>query len=311
MKKTCLFLLTPMLLLLSSFAKAQPIQVKALRFERQDSSTMAAKVVLSGSTVRQMTGYGNWKISEARDNKNTDLHPINADDVRENAAIRPVQVVYQNASIGELATLFLAAPSSQATRVTWLRGTVSIFTGGTPVNISFPHIKKRSGQKLLSSALEAAGVQITVAPTASQSDTFFLQVRGNVAALQEGEGDHLLSGIGVTDSKGHDLMHSVSGMPVGQGREVGALIYIKRPLDDSMTLHLRLLVQMQTHVVPFELRNVPLLSAHQLALNDAFVEAAQEAPRHSAKASLQARAMRTLLAQGADLNARDTFRAPK
>jgi len=313
-RKTHLFLLIPMLSLLASSARAQPIRVEARRFERQPASPLFnqgvrlnANVVLSGSAFHSMSGYGDWKISEARDDKGDDLRPTAKDDLAKNAIIQRFATSEEGRALGEPTTLFLAMPSPQATRVVRLSGTISIRTGGTPENISIPHIKGSYGQKLVSPALEAAGVQISVDPFDKDNPkSLRLGVRGDFAALQSGEHDDLQSGIGITDERGHNLKSYIFTSSADDGGEENVSVDAEQPFDDTMALHLRLMTHPQILVVPFALRDVPLPSFAQMKLDDALVQEGRGSGLSRGSMASNESEIKLLLARGADANARDS-----
>lgn len=310
MKKNCLFLLT--FLLLAPSVKAQPIRVIARRFERQPTSPygfnkarLKANVVLSGSAFHAMSGYGDWKISEARDDKGTDLRPKNANDLAENAAVSSLGTFDVGYLVGAQGNFFLAMPSPQAKRATLVRGTVAIVSDGRLQSIVIPHITRHFGGRLSSPVLDVAGLQITVEPPEkNEPKTLRLNITGNLAALQ--------SDVGMTDAKGHKVSSGFSTSSTEGSNQELLLLYVKQPLDDGMTLHLRVLTHTKTRVVPFELRDVPLPSFAQMKLDDTLMDAVRSdssSNRYSSSSRYDPSIVlkiKELLARGADANARDS-----
>jgi len=309
MKKNCLFQLAPMLLLLASSVKAQPIQVKAARFERKDYQT-EAKVVLSGPAFPEMIGYGAWKVLEARDDRGDDLRPVEASDLEENSAIQTVQAQPRNniIQIGETGRLLLAPPSAGAKRLIRVRGTFSFYAGDNPVVITIPHLKSHLGQTLSAPALGEARIQIALGKFDDQSPNFVeLRVSGNGFALQGGSAiepqpHEFYGGTKLSDLEDSNLIIGTSGdFLSGNLNGVSA----RRPIDDAMTLRLRVLTRFRQVEVPFELRDVPLPSIHQMKLDDALLEAAHQGEfgdHVNPKVRAQVEA---LLKRGANVNARD------
>ena len=307
MKKNFLLLFLPVLQMMAS-AQEQPIRVEAVRFERHTLQT-EARVALSGPSFHQMIGCGQWNILEARDDRGKDMRPDFKDSTRSNAAVHGVQAADKIYSTGAIVRMFLAKPSAEAKRLVLVRGTFSFYTGENPVIVTVPRVKSHLGQKLSAPALDEANIQIALdKPDTSKGWGNFLgfDVSGNVFALQSGKETgtqplEFFDGINLSDSKSSDLLIGASTNLDGDLNGVSA----RRPIDDEMTLHLRVFTRFQRVEVPFELRDVPLPSEEQTKLNRALLSAASfDKSTVGGSPALRA-TIEKLLAQGADVNARD------
>lgn len=251
--KNCFFLLA--ILLLALPVQAQPIRVQAARFERRlafpygnHNVHLDAHVVLSGSALRAMTGYGHWQISEARDDQGTDLRPTDKWDLKENSEFEGFQATNYT-SVSRKTTTFALAPASPvAKKATLVRGTVSVVLGGRQQTLSIPLLTRHFGERLTSPILDAAGVQITLGARDKDHPALFtVEERGNIAALQcddDNDFDHgkFIDGVGVTDAKGRDVLAQISTPVRSDPKQRSLSALVEKPLDDGMTLHLRVLV---------------------------------------------------------------------
>ena len=298
-------LVAPPLKAQSFDVKTQPIRVEAARFERYDWGTKA-NVVLSGPAFSRMTGYGNWKILEARDDQGSDLRLGKDDNGAENAAIEPIQMAEARDRVGARGKIDLLRPSPKAKRVVRLRGTFSFYTGDTPLVVTIPHIKNYIGKTLSSPTLSAANVQISVDPLDEKgSNALGVRVRGDVWALQEGAPGQFFEGVAVTDSKSDNLVIGLSISNYPRRQEKLIFVSARRPIDDSMTLRVRLLAHSKSVTVPFELHDVPLPSTAQMKLDNALVEAADRDDKGDSFDPSVRPQIQSLLARGASVNARD------
>jgi hypothetical protein len=241
--------------------KVQPAEVSETRVATlikkpnvfsSDVSRLAVKLNVDGPEVKGATKWGKLKIAQAVDDAGTDLKPkqegisfgpggddleeINRFGVDEGKKDGPFDV-----------TLRLGVPARNATAIASLKGEFAVLAGGEEKVVSLTKLKSMQGKPLDDPALKAAGVSGTFAKPAGNDPAVAVEYKGGTDAIKEVE---------IVDAAGNSVSSGRFSTGFGGVQSVNYLL--SKPLDDTMTMKLHLIVGQKAVTVPFELKDVKL-----------------------------------------------------
>ncbi len=114
--------------------------------------------------------------------------------------------------------------------------------------MSAAKVKSLLGQSLKDATLDAAKLQIKLAKgDEKETNQLTMEVTGPMAAIQKAE---------VVDAKGESVNNGYSRFGGGGTSTYG--LSLGRPLDDTMTLKLTLIIGQKIVDVPLDLKDIPL-----------------------------------------------------
>ena len=233
------------------------------------------------------TAYGSWHLRQATDDLGTDLRPPPPSDRKPPATTQEFEAMLENATDAVESnapftslypdllksqrddgatdfkvTLRLGLAPRSATRIARLAGDVTVYTGGTPKTVTFDHPTRLYGHRLDDPALRAAGVTVDLLPANAPEDPneftivsagphVRLRCRGDLRAMVDPK----------IEVVGHDGKTAASGFSdaIDADRTDQTLtLSLDRPLDDTMSIRVAVIVGRRSVVVPFDLRDLKL-----------------------------------------------------
>jgi hypothetical protein len=228
------------------------------------SSGLVVRLRVEGDDVVGDTAYGNLQIEQAVDDLGNDLKPRESvfrfgreDDFEPIDRFRMSFGRERDEEQAEarhfMLDINLQPPPRNATRINQLKGEVQVLAGGERREISIKRIADGYGKAIDDPALNDAGLQITVLDPSktemimSGGDSIVLQLKGKTDVVQEAQ---------ITNAAGDSISHGHAS--TGFGDEKLIAYELSQPLDDNVTMTLRLLVNQQTVTVPIDLADVEL-----------------------------------------------------
>lgn len=218
---------------------------------------LVVTIRLEGKEVEGALEFGKLKIAEALDDTGASLKPEaggggfgGGDGFRKFSFGR-----FDDSEPAEtLIPIELKLPARKATKLTKLKGEVSVKAGGEKKVVSATKLTALKGKNLKDPALTEAKLKVQLADEADADanlgpadSTLMLKIIGDSAAIQKIE---LVDAQGETVSQGH------SSSTFGNKTDYG--LFISKPVDDSMTLKIELVVGQKVVKVPFDLKDIPL-----------------------------------------------------
>ncbi len=216
-------------------------------------SGVVVTVRIEGEQAKGATHYGQIKITEAVDDTGKSLKPSEdrASFAGEDGFTEITRMRMGDEKPRNMETkidLRLEVPARNATKIARLKGSFQVKAGGQEKVVSVPKVKALLGQSLKDPALAAAKLQIKLAKAGEPGGepTLTMEVTGPIAAIQNAD---------VLDAKGAKVNN---GYSKSGGETTTYALTLERPLDDTMTLKLSLIVGQKIVDVPLDLKDIPL-----------------------------------------------------
>ena len=217
------------------------------------------------------TGYGHWAVTAAADDRGTNVAPMTLPNAADDGSTPRKQAdryedVDRNATDGlkpgpdgfalQTFDVQLGVAARGAAALRRLSGHVDLIVGGTDHVARFDHPTRLVGQTLADADLRAAGVSVTFdrpdpadRPPKRPQVTFHFH--GDPALLH----DDMLDVVG---PDGKTVVDSSVYFGAASDTPHPRTYDLTRPLDDTMTITVRVPLGQRTVRVPFDLRDVPL-----------------------------------------------------
>ena len=219
-----------------------------------DASRLQVKLNVDGPEVKGATKWGKVKLTEAVDDAGTDLKPKKDDsgfsfgrnDDFEEISRFGMSDDEKKSSAFDV-TIELALPSRKATAIKSMKGEFEVMAGGEEKVVTLTKLKSMQGKPLADPALKAAGINGKVTKPSGDDPALTVDYTGGTDAIKEVE---ILDAAGTNISNGH--------FSSGFGDTQNVSYQLSKPLDDTMTMKMHLIVGQKTVKVPFELKDVKL-----------------------------------------------------
>jgi hypothetical protein len=243
--------------------KVQPAEVLETRLATlikkenvfsSDSSRLQVKLRVDGPEVKGATKWGKVKLAEAIDDAGTDLKPKKDDsgfsfgrndDLEEIS--RSGMSDEEKKSSGFDVTISLALPARKASAIKSLKGEFEVMAGGEEKVVTLTKLKSMQGKPLADPVLKAAGINGKVAKPTGDDPAFTVDYTGGTGAIKDVE---------ILDAAGNNISNGRFSSGFGDAQNVS--YQLSKPLDDTMTMKMHLVVGQKTVKVPFDLKDVKL-----------------------------------------------------
>jgi len=217
-----------------------------------DSSRLQVKLNVDGPEVKGATKWGKVKLTEAVDDAGTDLKPKKEDggfSFSRNADLEEISRFGEEEKKSSAfdATIQLSLPARKATAIKSLKGEFEVLAGGEEKTVTLTKLKSMQGKPLDDPTLKAAGINGTVAKPQGGDPALAIDYKGSTDAIKEVE---------ILDASGASVSSGRFSSGFGDTQNVNYLL--SKPLDDTMTMKMHLIVGQKTVKVPFELKDVKL-----------------------------------------------------
>jgi len=245
----------------SAAVKVQPSEVKETRVQTlikkenvfsSDVSRLQLTLHIDGDDIKAATKWGKVKLTEAVDDAGTDLKPKKdsmsfgpSDDDLED--INRFGMGDEKKSDAFDATINLALPARKATAIKSLKGEFQVLAGGEQKVVTLTKLKSMQGKPLADPTLKAAGVVGTVTKPTGDDPALAIDYTGGTDAIKEVE---------ILDAEGKNISNGRFSSGFGGKQSVNYML--NKPLDDTMTMKIHLVVGQKTVTVPLELKDVKL-----------------------------------------------------
>jgi hypothetical protein len=209
---------------------------------------------LQGPETEASVRYGDVKLEEAVDDLGTSLLPAKdswTDAAKfkdySNSFFRNSKSAGNGRPTDPQAELTLAPPKRAATRVARLRGSVTLAGQGTIQSVELANLKQ-GGKKALAFPPGAhLGVTVDLGSGADVR-SIGLEISGD---------EKVLESIEVVDASGHNVSSGMSSWSFGGG-PAHKSIGLNKPVDDSMKLVAKFVLNRKLTTVRFDLKDIPL-----------------------------------------------------
>ena len=241
--------------------KVQPAEVLETRMVTlikkvysSDSPRLEVKLNVDGPEVKRATKWGKVKLTEAVDDAGTDLKPKQEDsgfafsrndDLEEISRFGMSDDEKKSSAFD--ATINLSLPARKATTIKSLKGEFEVLAGGEEKVVTLTKLKSMQGKPLSDPTLKAAGINGKVTKAQGDDPALAIDYKGSTDAIKEVE---ILDATGASVSSGR--------FSSGFGDTQNVNYMLSKPLDDTMTMKIQLVVGQKTLKVPFELKDVKL-----------------------------------------------------
>ena len=219
-----------------------------------DSSRLQVKLNVDGPAVKGATKWGKVKLTEAVDDAGTDLKPKREDgnfSFSRNADLEEISRFGmsddEKKSSAFDVTIQLSLPARKATAIKSLKGEFEVLAGGEEKTVTLTKLKSMQGKPLDDPTLKAAGINGTVTKPQGGDPALAIDYKGSTDAIKEVE---------IVDASGSSVSNGRFSSGFGDTQNVNYLL--SKPLDDTMTMKMHLIVGQKTVKVPFELKDVKL-----------------------------------------------------
>ncbi len=247
----------------------QLVETRAKQFKKKvkfpSTSELKLTIHVEGDQVNDATSYGKIKFDEAADDAGTDLKPKKAkgmssfggsDDEFKPLRSGMMGMRQEEDEKGFRLELSLGLPSRKAILISRLKGEFQVLAGGTEKTVTIKKPKNLIGKKVEDPVLEAAGLEARILDPKKKKGGWFsmggenslsIELKGDLKAVQK---------MDVIDAKGKSL---TSGhMSMGDHKKKTYSYDLDKPLDDTTTLKIELLVGLKTITVPLDLKDLEL-----------------------------------------------------
>jgi hypothetical protein len=241
--------------------KVESSEVKETRVEKlikkenvfsSDVSRLQVTLHIDGDDIKGATKWGKLKLTEAVDDVGTDLKPKKdamsfgpgGDDMED---INRFGIGGEKKSDAFDATITLALPARKATAIKSLKGEFVVLAGGEEKIVTLTKLKSMQGKPLDDPTLKAAGVVGTVTKPAGDDPALAIDYTAGLDAMKEVE---------VLDADGKNISNGRFSSGFGGKQSVSYML--SKPLDDTMTMKIHLVVGQKAVKVPVELKDVKL-----------------------------------------------------
>ena len=150
----------------------------------------------------------------------------------------------------------LGPAARKAVKIRSVKGEFEVLAGGKEAAVTAKGLPAMIGKSIEDPQLKQAGVQIKLVDPKKAGAGFFgaggpnslsLQMTGTITNIQKVE---------ILDQADKDVTQG--NMSSGSDKESNVTYELKQPLDDTMTLKVKLLIGQKTVKVPFELKDIEL-----------------------------------------------------
>jgi hypothetical protein len=226
-----------------------------------DRSGTELLIRVQGAAVDGATSYGQLKLTEATDDTGTDMKPKKGGMSMNDEAFTPIQsgmlgMLQKKGEKGFRVKLELGSAARKAAKIRSVKGEFQVLADGKQAAATVKNIPALVGKSIEDPQLKQAGVQIKVVDPkkagsgmlgGGDDNSLSLQITGAITAVQEVE---------VLDKAGKSVTQG--SMSSGSEKESNVTYQLKQPLDDTMTLKVKLVIGQKTVKVPFELKDIAL-----------------------------------------------------
>ena len=219
-----------------------------------DASRLQVKLSVDGPEVKGATKWGKVKLTEAVDDAGTDLKPKKDDsgfsfgrnDDFEEISRFGMSDDEKNSNAFDVA-IQLALPARKASAIKSLKGEFEVMAGGEEKVVTLTKLKSMQGKPLADPVLKAAGINGKVTKPSGDDPALTVDYTGGTDAIKDVE---------ILDAAGNSVSNGRFSSGFGGTQNVS--YQLSKPLDDTMTMKMHLIVGQKTVKVPFELKDVKL-----------------------------------------------------
>jgi len=219
-----------------------------------DASRLQVKLNIDGPEIKGATKWGKVKLTEAVDDAGTDLKPKKDDsgfafgrnDDLEEISRFGMSDEEKKSNAFDV-TINLALPARKAATIKSLKGEFEVMAGGEEKVVSLTKFKSMQGKALTDPVLKAAGINGKVTKPTGDDPALAIDYTGGTDAIKEVE---------ILDAAGNSISNGRFSSGFGDTQNVNYML--SKPLDDTMTMKMHLVVGQKTVKVPFELKDVKL-----------------------------------------------------
>lgn len=208
---------------------------------------------VSGPEAEAATQYGDLTIDEVVDDTGSSLIPA-SDALNDPKKFKDFDnAFFRKSTFGDRPPaapeieLALALPKRSATKITRLRGSVSLVVLGQLTPVELGNLKSPGEKKLNIPASANVGVTATVA-SGDNVRSVSIEITGD---------ENVIESIVVVDSDGKEISGGMSSFTFMNG-PVHHTLSLRQPLNDSMKLVAKLALDRRITKVPFDLKDIPL-----------------------------------------------------
>lgn len=226
-----------------------------------DRSGIELVIRVQGDSLKGATSFGKLKVADAKDDTGTDLKVKERPMFGNDDDFKPIQsgmlgMLQKKGEKGFRVKLDLGVAARKAMKISLVKGEFQVLAGGKEATVTAKSLPGMKGKTITDPKLKEAGVEITVVDPKKAGGMFFggsgpnslaLKMTGTLTAIQEVE---VLDKAGKSATSGH--------MSSGSDNEQTVSYDLKQPLDDTMTLQIKLLIGQKAVTVPFEVKDVEL-----------------------------------------------------
>ena len=228
-------------------------------------SEMQITLHVEGEQVNDAVSYGTIEFEQAVDDAGGDLKPgekekgfLSSGGKGKFTPLRDgmMGMDQEEGEAGFRILFRMGLSSRKATKISRFKGQFPVLAGGEKKTVAVKKVKSLMGKNIEDPVLTAAGLQVTVPDPKKDKDNF-LSMGGPNSLPLKFQGDlKVLQKVDVKDAQGESV---VGGhMATGMGKTKMFSYDLDKPLDDTMTVEIHLVVGPKTVVVPFDLKDVEL-----------------------------------------------------
>jgi len=237
--------------------KVQPAEISETRIQTlikkenvfsSDVPRLQVKLNVDGPEIKGATKWGNVKITEAVDDAGTDLK-LKKESLSFGDGLDEISRFGSEEKKTDAfdATINLALPARKATAIKSLKGEFQVLAGGDEKTVTLTKLKSMQGKPLSDPALKAAGISGTFTKPTGDDPAIAIDYKGSTNAIKDVE---------ITDATGKSVSQGRFSSGFGDQQTVNYML--NKPLDDTMTMKINLIVGQKSVTVPFELKDVKL-----------------------------------------------------
>jgi hypothetical protein len=218
-----------------------------------DKSGLEITLHVEGATVDAATAFGKMKFTTAVDDAGGDLKPKEEKGFfsgpSEDKFNKIDRFMQEKGAKGFDVRLKLALPKRSAKTIKEIKGEMQVLAGGDEKVVEVKNLATQAGKSIDDPALKAAGLQIkfTKAQADASKTDLPVEVKGDPNNIKEVE---------ILDASGQKINQGYSSGSFGGAEQISYML--SKPLDDTMTMKIHVLVGQKTMPVPFDLTNLEL-----------------------------------------------------